>query len=340
MKHDARKLTHKQLTELRQRALSAIHDGKSPLQVAEILRVGRATVFGWVALYHRGGWEALSAKKRGGRPRKLNGKALAWLDNAITMKNPQQLKFPFALWSLAMIKVLIKKQFGVGLSRWSVCKLLRSMGISPQRPLWRAHQKDPALVERWMKHEYPAIRRLAKREKAEIYFGDEAGVRSDAQAGTTWAPVGKTPVVITTGARFGLNMISAISARGRLRFMVVKGHVNAPVFIEYLRRLMYGAKRPIFLIVDGHPTHKSAAVRRFVESTAGVLRLFILPPYSPALNPDEVVWNDLKTHGVGRKAILGPAHLETDVRSHLLRGPRNRQKVRSFFRAESTAYAA
>jgi transposase len=340
MKHDARKLTHKELTELRQRALSAILDGKSPVEVAGTMRVGRSTVFGWIALYQRGGWEALKAQKRGGRPRKLNGKAMEWLYNAITMKNPQQLQFPFALWSLTMIKVLIKKRFGVGMSKMTVCRLLHSMGLSPQRPLWRASQKDPAMVERWLKKEYPAIRRLAKREKAEIYFGDEAGVRSDAHAGTTWAPVGRTPVVITTGARFGLNMISAISARGKLRFMTVKGRVNAHVFTEYLRRLIHGAKRPVFLIVDGHPAHKAAVVRRFVESTNGMLRLFILPPYSPELNPDEFVWNDLKTHGVGRKAILGPDHLETEVRSHLMRVQRNRKKVRSFFRAESTAYAA
>jgi transposase len=340
MKHDARKLTHQGLTELRQRAVSAILAGKSPKEVAEAMCVGRSTVFGWIALYNRGGWDALAAKKRGGRPPKLTGKQIAWLYKTITMKDPRQLKFAFALWSLAMIKVLIKKECGVDMSKWTICKLLRSLGLSPQRPLWRAYQKDPEMVERWMKKEYPKIRRLAKRDKAEIYFGDEAGVRSDAHAGTTWAPVGKTPVVITTGARFGLNIISAISAQGRLRFMVVKGRINAGVFVEYMRRLIHGAKHPVFLIVDGHPVHKSAAVRRFVESTGGMLRLFILPPYSPELNPDEFVWNDLKTHGVGRKAILGPDHLETEVRSHMMRIQRDPEKVRSFFRAEFTAYAA
>ena len=340
MKHDARKLTHQGLTELRQRTVSAILAGKSPEEVAETMCVGRSTVFGWIALYNRGGWDALAAKKRGGRPSKLTSKQIAWLYKTITMKDPRQLKFAFALWSLAMIKVLIKKECGVDMSKWTICKLLRSLGLSPQRPLWRAYQKDPEMVERWMKKEYPKIRRLAKREKAEIYFGDEAGVRSDGHAGTTWAPVGKTPIVITTGARFGLNIISAISAQGRLRFMVVKGRINTGVFIEYLRRLIHAAKHPVYLIVDGHPVHKSAAVRRFVESTDGMLRLFILPPYSPELNPDEFVWNDLKTHGVGRKAILGPDHLETEVRSFMMRMQRDPEKVRSFFLAESTAYAA
>ena len=340
MKHDARKLTHKELTELRQRALSAIHNGKSPVEVAETMCVGRSTVFGWVAMYQRGGWDALVARKRGGRPRKLDGKAMEWLYNTVTMKDPRQLQFPFALWSLTMIKHLIKKRFDVGMSKSTVCKLLHSMGLSPQRPLWRAHQKDPALVERWLKEEYPAIRRLAKRQKAQIFFGDEAGVRSDAHAGTTWAPAGRTPVVITTGARFGLNMLSAISARGKLLFMVVKGRVNAGMFVKFLRRLLHGAKRPVFLIVDGHPTHKAATVRRFVEGTKGRLRLFVLPPYSPELNPDELVWNDLKTHGIGRKAILAPDHLESEVRSHLMCVQRSPKKVRSFFRAESTAYAA
>ena len=174
-----------------------------------------------------------------------------------------------------------------------------------QRPLWRAWEQDPKRVERWRQQEYPAIRVLAKRSRATLLFGDEAGVRSDYHAGTTWGVRGQTPVVPTTGQRFGLNLISAVSARGGLRFMVVKGTLNGSRYVQFLKRLMHNASRPVFLIVDGHPVHKSRAVRAYVAATEGKLRLFYLPPYSPELNPDEQVWNHVKHHGVGRAVWEG-----------------------------------
>ena len=148
-------------------------------------------------------------------------------------------------------------------------------------------------MQQWLKHEYPRIRAAAKREKAEIYFEDESGVRSDFHSGKTWAITGETPIVRVTGQRFSLNMISAISPRGALRFMVVKGGVGAKVFIGFLKRLMHGQRRPVYLILDGHPSHRAKAVKAHVESLGGRLKLFFLPPYSPELNPDELVWNDV-----------------------------------------------
>ena len=238
-----------------------------------------------------------------------------------------------------MVGQLIERRFGIRLSRASVCRLLNQLGLSAQRPLWRAYQQDPAAVERWLREEYPKIEALAKAQKAVIWFGDEAGVRSDAHAGTTWAPRGKTPIVSTTGARFGLNLISAVSRRGDFRFMGVKGRVNADVFITFLKRLLQGARKPIFLIVDGHPTHKAAKVRRFLETVAPKLQLFFLPPYSPELNPDEHVWNDLKNNGIGRKVITGPDQMKREVLRHLRSLQKLPDLIRSFFRAPSTAYA-
>jgi transposase len=159
------------------------------------------------------------------------------------------------------------------------------------------------------------IRSLARREEAQIFFGDEAGVRSDHHAGTTWAIQGKTPVVSSTGARFGLNMISAVSAHGEFRFMVIRGRVGATRFIEFIKRLLHGSDRKIFLIVDGHPSHKARTVTKFIESKPirKRFRLFFLPPYSPELNPDERVWNDLKNGAIGRKAIANPNQLHRAV---------------------------
>lgn len=328
------------LTELRKRAVTSVHEGQVPSDVARALGVTPAALYGWLARYRRGGWGTLDARKRGGRPPKLDGKALAWIFRTVTMKNPLQMKFTFALWTARMVGDLIEERFGMRLSKASVCRLLGQMGLTPQRPVWRAYQQRAEDVQRWLTKEYPEIRALAKRQNARIFFGDEAGVRSDHHAGTTWAPRGKTPVVSSTGARFGLNLISAVSAQGELRFMVTAGRVGARVFIGFLRRLLHKADRPIFLIVDGHPAHKAVAVRKFVESVDGRLRLFFLPPYSPELNPDERVWNDLKNNSIGRKHITSPTALKADVLGHLRSVQRKPDRVRGYFRNATTAYAA
>jgi transposase len=209
-----------------------------------------------------------------------------------------------------MVRELIDREFGVRLSEVSVGRLLRKLGLSPQRPLYRAYQQNPEAVARWKAEEYPAIREQAAQVGATIYFADEAGVRSDYHAGTTWAPVGRTPVVASTGDRFGVNLISAVTAKGALRFAAYDGSLNGPVFIDFCQRLLHDTAGPVFLVLDGHPVHRSKAVRQFADATGGRLRLFFLPGYSPELNPDEWVWKNIKHDRVGRAGVSGPEDLK------------------------------
>lgn len=303
---DGRKLDHQTLETIRIRAVKRVEAGESPETVIKALGFTRACIYNWLSKYREGGLEALKAKPLNGRPARLSGKQLQKLYTIITHKNPTQLNFEFALWTRSMIRDVIKDKFNVKLSDVSVGRLLRKIGLSPQRPLRKAYQRNEEKVNAWQKQCYPEIKRLAKKEKATIYFGDEASVRSDYHSGTTWSPIGRTPVVETTGARFSLNMISAISSKGQMRFMTFKGKMNADRFIEFLKRLIYRTNSPIFLILDGHPVHKSRKVKEYVGTTKGMLRIFILPPYSPNLNPDEWVWNWLKKHKLGKTTITGP----------------------------------
>jgi transposase len=176
--------------------------------------------------------------------------------------------------------------------------------------------------------------------KATIYFEDESAIRSDYHRGTTWAPVGNTPVVRATGARFRVNLISAISAQGALRFMVTEQRLTAAVFIEFLKRLLHGAKAPVFLILDGHPVHRSVKVRKFVAATEGRLRLFFLPPYSPELNPDELVWNHLKRHRVGKTTVTGHDDLKRKVIGFLRSLQKLPAVVQAFFHEQHVRYVS
>jgi transposase len=340
-KDDARKLDHATLEALRIRGVQSVQDGESPEAVARTLRIASRTIYSWLAQYRRGGWGALKAKPLAGRPPKLDDKKLKWIYNAVAQKNPLQFRFQFALWTRDMVATLIKQKYGIRLAANSVGRLLAQLGITPQKPLHRAIERDETLVQKWLKVEYPKIKKMAKAQGADIYFGDAAHIRSDHHAGCTWGKKGETPIVMATGARHGMSLISAITSKGHMRFMVKEsGGVNAGVFIEFLKRLLTGAKRRIFLIVDRGPAHRAKKTKAFVETLGGRLKLFYLPPYSPDRNPDELVWKHLKADTVGRMVVTSKADFKNKVVSSMRSLQRNPRKICSFFQKPSLQYAA
>jgi transposase len=335
---DARSFDHHTLQVMRQQAVKAVRRGQQSSAVASSFGVNERTVFRWLAAFVSGGQKGLLAKEIPGRPMRLEPKQVEWVAKAIKDQTPQQWKFEYALWTLGLVRRVVCEKFGVDLSKATVSRLLRTLGFTVQRPLYRAWQQDPVLVESWRLQQFPRIKAEAKKLGAQIFFADESGVRSDYHAGTTWAPRGQTPVVKATGARFGLNMLSAISARGEFRFMIHEGTVSAAVFREFLRRLMIGQKRPVFLIVDGHPTHKARMVREFVEQQGGRLKLWFLPPYSPELNPDELVWGHVK-QAVAKKLPKTKIELKHRVLAALRKLQKLPSLVSSFFYHPTCRYA-
>jgi transposase len=335
---DGRKLDHTTLEQLRIRAVRQIEQGAHPADIARALGMTRAAVYAWLAKYREGGVEALKAKPVPGRPPTLSGAQLARVYHLVVGNDPRQLRFAFALWTRQMIRELIRREFHVALSEVSVGRLLRKLGLSPQRPLDRAYQQNPEAVARWRREEYPKIRAEAAQVGGTVWFADEAGVRSDYHAGTTWAPVGTTPVVAATGERFAVNLISAVTAKGALRFAAYEGNLNAVVFLDFCRRLLHDASGPVFLILDGHPVHRSNAVKQFAAASDGRLRLCFLPGYSPELNPDEWVWKNIKHDRIGRVGVSSPDDLKAKALAALHRLQRLPHIVQGFFRDPSLEY--
>jgi transposase len=342
MKKDARSLPAKAQEALRIKAVEAVCGGMSQVAAAKAFGVTRQAVGNWMKAYRKDGMNGLAAKAQG-RPKtggRLQGWQAAAIVNLITDRHPEQLKLPFVLWTREAVRTLVRRRFGVRVSLTTVGRYLGRWGFTPQKPVRRAYERNDAAVQRWLEEEYPAIRKQAKREKARIYWADEMGLRSDHQAGRSYAPRGKTPAIAGTGQRFGCNVLSAITNRGHLDFMVFKKRFTASVFIRFLRRLVRQTRRKVFIIVDRHPVHRSQKVRKWLGEHPTQIRLFFLPGYSPELNPDEMVNQDVKTNAVGRKRARNLAQLMGHARRYLEHRRANPDSVKRYFHESSVRYAA
>ena len=338
---DTRRLSPQAQEVLRLRVMAAVEEGISQVAAARLFGVSRQSVNGWARRRREQGARGLHSRRRGRPPSiRLKPYQAATVVRLITDRCPDQLKLPFALWTREAVRDLITTRCGVRLSVWTVGRYLRRWGFTPQKPLRRAYERNPVAVRRWLTKEYPAIRALARREQATIFWGDETGMRSDHQAGRSWGRRGQTPVIPGTGKRFRCNMISAITNRGQLAFMVFEGTFNTPVFVRFLRRLVRHAGHPVFLIVDEHPVHVATTVERWVQRHRRRIRLFFLPGYSPELNPDELLNQDVKTNAVGRKRPRHKAELVGNVRRYLWSTQRRPERVRRYFKHPSVRYAA
>ena len=339
---DARKLKPAAQHRLRRQVVNAVRDGMKQVEAANLFSASLRAVNKWVALDKLGGLRALKAKRRGRRAGEgaLNDKQAARIYQLILGKMPDQLKLPFYLWTRAAVASLIEREYAKAVSLTTVGRYLKAWGMTPQKPVRRAYERNDAAIERWLIAEYPALVSQAKREQATIYWGDEMGLRSDHVTGTSYAPLGRTPVVRATGQRFGCNMISAITNRGALAFMVFQGKFQTPVFIEFMKRLLRQVEGKLYLIVDGHPVHRSLAARRFAVDNADRLRLIRLPGYCPELNPDELLNQDVKTNALGKSRPTNKAEMIATVRSHLHRRQKQPRVIRNLFLEKHVRYAA
>jgi len=340
MKVDGRTLDHKTLEHLRKTAVRrVIEDGEAPSAVMASLGFCRTSIYRWLREYEEAGLEALVEKIAQGPEPKLTEKQRQQVKRWIVGKDPRQYGFDYGLWTRRIVQSLIEKKFGMAVGLTAVGRLLAKLEITPQKPLRRAYERDPERIRHWLEEDYPKLRRRAKRSGAKIYFLDEAGFHSDPVLGRTYGLKGQTPVVQTSGQRQSINAISAVNAKGAFWYNVYAGKFNGGRFIEFLQDFMKGRRERVFLVLDGHPAHKAKKVDAYVQSLDGKLELHPLPTYAPDLNPDEFVWAHAKGNGVSKKPLHKNESLRERVESDLKAIKLNKRLVRSFFCAESVAYA-
>jgi transposase len=338
-KIDGRKLTHSQSEYIRIQSVKQVRiENRSPEEVIKTFGLHRANIYKWLSKYDATGFDGLKSSKSKGPTPRLTVKHEQQLRKML-LRNPLQLDFEYALWTIDMITELIGRKFSVKYSKVQVGRLMKRLGLSRQRPLERASQQDPKKVEQWLHQQYPAIKQEAKKEKREIYFSDEAGFHATAQYGSTWAPRGETPVIKTSGKREKVNVISAINNKGKLRFMLYESSFNGTIFIQFLKRLIQNQKTPITLIVDGHKSHFTKQVKKYAASTKGQLKIYQLPPYSPELNPDELVWNNAKQKVAKTKHTPSKKTFKEKVKTVMDEIQKNTDLTKAFFYEANVAYA-
>jgi len=340
---DFRKLNPATQAELRRVAVAMVEGGKTRLEAAATVGVNRRFVGQWVEAARRSGDAALEGGRRGRRPgeqKPLSRQQEQRIRRLIADRCPDQLKLPFSLWTREAVGVLIERETGVRLSASALGRTLRAWDFTAQRPARRATERREPEVRAWLQHEYPAIAARAKAEGAEVHWADETGLSNHANYGRSFAPRGKTPVLPRPAARVSQSMISSLTNRGTLRFMVYDGALTAATFLVFLRRLVQGAGRKLFVVVDNLRAHRAQRVTTWVRANSGRIELFYLPPYAPEHNPDEFLNNDVK-QAMARRPVAGDkASLKAGLTSTMRSLQRRPAKVRALFQATTVRYAA
>jgi transposase len=342
MRRDGRSFDHRTLEAIRLMAVERVRDGEPASSVIASYGFSRTTIYKWVAAAARPGvgLKALLSRPATGRPRTLSPRQEQHVFRWINGRDPRQYGLDFGMWTRSVVVSLIEDKFGIRLGVTAVGELLAKLGLTPQKPLQRAYQRDPEAIERWQRETFPAIARQAKASGGDVYFWDESGFRADAVHGKTWGVKGQTPVIERPGQRQLISAASAVNSKGAFWYCTYQGGLNAELFVDLLRRMMRRRTKPVHLVVDGLPAHKTMLVKAYVASTDGRLTLHFLPGYAPELNPDELVWSHMKRTGVVRTPLRQGEKLQDKIEAQLAAIRRAPRLVRSFFRAPTVAYIA
>ena len=343
LKSDALNIGSKGQHDLRKTIIRMLKDGKKGKEIAKDLGVSVGHVSNVKKLYETGGAAALKPKKRGrpaGKNKVLTPEQEKEIQKIIVDKTPEQLRFKECMWTRNNIRQLIKEKYGIDIKLSTLGYYLGRWGFTVQRPVKRAYKQDEKKIDVWLNQEFPGITQRAEEEDAEIFFGDETNIQNTANYARGYAPKGQTPVVRVEAQKLKIEMLSAISKRGKLRFMLYKDSMNTDKLIDFMARLITDSKKKVFLILDNLRVHHAKKVMAWLEEHKDRIELFYLPPYAPEYNPDELLNSDIKRNAGAKQSPRTQAELEANVQNRLDYLSSVPSVVASFFRAPFTQYAA
>lgn len=343
-KENARKQTLEQLHERRKQVVRLYKKSIKIMQIVSMTGLSYPAVRATIDLFVVGGWPAIRPANRGrarGDGRSLSEVQEDTIRGTIIDKRPEQLKMDFFLWSRAAVGQLIGQEYDIKLHVRSVGKYLARWGFTPQKPIKRAYEQNPEAVQAWLEGEYPGIEQRAKKEGAEIHWGDETALVNTDVRGRSFAPAGKTPVAMTVGGtREKLSMIATVTNQGKTRWMIIDDAFDAEKLIEFLSALINDAERKVFLILDNLRVHHCKIVKAWVAERKDQIELFYLPSYSPQLNPEERLNADLKQEMGKRVPVRSKAKLREATSAHMMMLEQNPERVISYFKDRRVEYAA
>jgi transposase len=338
---DFRQIPDEVMNYLRRIAVRAVEENHhSPELIANILGISRSCIYDWLRWYRAGGEAALDTRLAPGADPVITPEMDRWLKATMLNSTPVEHGYDTELWTLNIVVELLQQRFGVWVADSTVALHLHRLDLSCQRPCYRAAEQDPEAVAHFLLYTFPKIQKLAENIGAEIGFEDEAGVGVMTRAGRTWGAVGQPPVVPATDRRGGYNVLSVVTATGNLRYSVTEPSINGERYVAFLQQVLRGRTRPLILVADNVPFHRSAVVRQFVRAHRRQIRLFFFPTHSPELNPDEQVWNEIKHRKLGKQPIKNKPDLKKRLHSALKSLQQKAEKIRSFFKLPDTEYAA
>jgi transposase len=342
-KIDTRKLKPEVQQQLRNQAIRLRKAGRTYAEIGEIVGVHPTNVCKWWKAYERGGQKAVRQKKRGrrhGACRTLSRDQESQLQKMIRDKCPDQMKLPFALWTRIAVQQLIKQLWSIRMPIRTVGEYLKRWGFTPQKPLKRAYEQNPKAVKKWLDEQYPSIAARAKKEKAEIHWGDETGLLNNSYYGRSYAPAGRTPAIELPAKRERVSMISSVTNQGKVRFMLYKDAMNSATLIKFMRRLVKDSDHKVFFILDNLRVHHSKLVKEWLEKHNEKIEVFFLPSYSPELNPDEYLNRDLKLNVHNGEPARTKIQLKKKTISHLRKLQKLPDRIKRYFKHPKVAYAA
>ena len=343
-----RKLTPLEQEKLRMKIIRTAKKNLKPsgkanvTKVAEICECSKSHVSSIWKKYLKGGVYSVKAVKMGrpGNSGKLTKEQQKEIQKLIVDKFPEQLKLKGFLWDRESVRDLIYRRFKVTIALQNISIYLKKWGFSAQRPVKRSYKQNAEQVQKWLKEEYPSIKERSKAENAQIMWCDETGCQNESNYVKGYAPVGQTPVLPVGNSKLRINMISAITNQGKLRFMFYRDCMNATRFIEFMRRLIKGSVQKIFMIVDNLPSHHAIVVQKWLGKHKTQIEVFFLPPYAPEYNPDEYLNGNLKRQMAKKGYSKSVEALESKARSIMKTFQNDTAHVTSLFRAKHVKYAA